>query len=36
VANPLHIIKKTLGGIGGVFGSSEFGKQTYIDTLKMS
>ena len=35
VANPLHIIKKILGGIGGVFGSSKFGRQTYIDTLKM-
>ncbi|MGB8065126.1 MAG: flagellar motor stator protein MotA [Candidatus Sulfotelmatobacter sp.] len=35
VANPLHIIKKILGGISGVFGSSKFGKQTYIDTLKM-
>ena len=35
VANPLHIIKKILGGIGGVFGSSKFSKQTYIDTLKM-
>lgn len=28
VANPLHIIKKIAGGIGGVFGSSKFGKQT--------
>jgi chemotaxis protein MotA len=35
VANPLHILKKIAGGIGGVFGSSKFGKQTYIDTLKM-
>jgi chemotaxis protein MotA len=35
VANPLHIIKQIAGGIGGVFGSSRFGKQTYIDTLKM-
>ena len=35
VANPLHIIKKILGGIGGGFGSSKFGKQAYIDTLKM-
>jgi len=35
VANPLHTIKKIAGGIGGVFGSSKFGKQTYIDTLKM-
>src|SRR6266568_8263165 len=35
VANPLHILKKIGGGIGGVFGGSKFGKQTYIDTLKM-
>jgi chemotaxis protein MotA len=35
VANPLHIIKQILGGIGGVFGASKFGKQTYLDTLKM-
>lgn len=35
VANPLHIIKKIAAGIGGVFGSSKFGKQTYIETLKM-
>src|SRR5690242_11435600 len=35
VANPLHIIKKIIGGIGGVFTGSKFGKQVYIDTLKM-
>jgi chemotaxis protein MotA len=35
VANPLHILKKIVGSIGGVFGGSKFGKQTYIDTLKM-
>ena len=35
VANPLYILKKIGGGIGGVFGGSKFGKQTYIDTLKM-
>jgi chemotaxis protein MotA len=35
VANPLHILKKIGGGIGGVFGASRFGKQTYIDALKM-
>lgn len=35
VANPLHIIKKIAAGIGGVFGGSKFGKQTYIDSLKM-
>ena len=35
IGNPLHIIKKIAGGIGGVFVGSKFGKQTYIDTLKM-
>src|SRR5215475_6567309 len=35
IANPLHIIKAIAGGIGGVFGGSKFGKQTYIDALKM-
>jgi chemotaxis protein MotA len=35
IANPLHIIKKIAGGIGGVFGGSKFGKQAYIDALKM-
>jgi len=35
ISNPLHIIKKIIGGIGGVFGGSKFGKQAYIDTLKM-
>ena len=35
VANPLHIIKKIATGIVGVFCGSKFGKQTYIDALKM-
>lgn len=35
IANPLHIIKAIAGGIGGVFGSSKFGKQIYLDALKM-
>jgi chemotaxis protein MotA len=35
IGNPLHVIKKLAGGIGGVFGSSKFGKQAYIDALKM-
>jgi chemotaxis protein MotA len=35
VANPLHILKKIAGGIGGVFGGSKFTKQRYLDTLKM-
>jgi chemotaxis protein MotA len=35
VANPLHIIKKIMAGVSGVFTGSKFGKQTYIDALKM-
>lgn len=35
VANPLHIIKKIVGGIAVVFTGSKFTKQIYIDTLKM-
>ncbi len=35
VGNPLHIIKKIVGGIGGVIGSSKFGKETYTTTLRM-
>lgn len=35
VANPLHIIKKIVAGVGGVFTGSQFNKQTYINTLKM-
>src|SRR4051794_8800669 len=35
VANPLHIIKSIVAGMGGVFGGSKFGKETYIETLKM-
>ena len=35
IANPLHILKGIVGGIGGVFGGSKFSKQTYIDSLKM-
>ena len=35
VANPLHIIKKIVAGIGGVFGGSKFSKETYVGALKM-
>lgn len=35
VANPLHIIKKIAAGIPAVFAGSKFGKQAYIETLKM-
>jgi chemotaxis protein MotA len=35
VANPLHIWKKIVGGIGGAFGGSKFSKARYIESLKM-
>jgi chemotaxis protein MotA len=35
IANPLHILTKIGGGIAGVFGSSLFTKQRYLDSLKM-
>src|SRR6202789_1836843 len=34
IANPLHILKKIAGGIGGVFGGSKYTKQAYLDSLK--
>ena len=33
IGNPLHIIKKIAGGIGGVFGGSKFGKTNLSSTL---
>ncbi len=35
IANPIHILKRIAGGIGGVFGGSKFTKQAYVDSLKM-
>jgi len=35
IANPLHILKAIAGGIGGVFGGSKYGKEKYLETLKM-
>ncbi|HEY4903305.1 MAG TPA: flagellar motor stator protein MotA [Candidatus Sulfotelmatobacter sp.] len=35
IANPLHILKKVIGGITGVFKGSPFNKQRYLNTLKM-
>src|SRR5579864_8599485 len=35
IANPIHILKKIAGGIGGAFGGSPFTKQRYLDSLKM-
>jgi chemotaxis protein MotA len=35
IANPLHILKALVGGLGGVFGSGKYGKDRYLETLKM-
>ena len=35
IANPVHILKAIAGGIGGVFGGGKFGKDKYLETLKM-
>ena len=35
IANPLHILKAIVGGITGVFGGSKYGKEKYLETLKM-
>jgi chemotaxis protein MotA len=35
IANPLHILKKIAGGIGGVFGSSKYTQARYLETLKI-
>jgi chemotaxis protein MotA len=34
IANPLHILKKIVGGVAGAFGGSKFNRQRYLDTLK--
>jgi chemotaxis protein MotA len=34
IANPLHILKKIAGGIGGVFGGSKFSRDQYLALLK--
>jgi hypothetical protein len=31
IANPIHILMKIVGGIGGAFGGSPFDKQRYTD-----
>ena len=36
VANPMHILKKIVSGIGGAFGGSKFTKERYLESLKMS
>jgi chemotaxis protein MotA len=35
VSNPPHILKAILQGISGVFAASRYGRQRYMDTLKM-
>ena len=35
IANPLHILKKIGGGFAGVFGSSPFTRDRYLESLKM-
>ncbi len=35
VANPVHILKGIMSGLIGVLGGSKFGKQRYLNTLKM-
>src|SRR6266478_4161837 len=35
IANPLHILKAIAGGVAGAFGGSKFGKDKYLETLKM-
>jgi chemotaxis protein MotA len=35
IANPLHILKKIIGGITGVFGGSKYGKPKYMESMKM-
>ncbi len=35
IANPLHVIKAMIAGVLGVLGSSKFGKDRYLSTLKM-
>ncbi len=35
IANPIHILKQMIGGLLGAFGSSKYGKQRYVDSLKM-
>ena len=35
IAYPLHILKKIISGVVGVFGGSKFTKKRYIESLKM-
>ena len=35
IANPLHILKKMVGGLGSAFGGSKYNGPKYLETLKM-
>jgi len=35
ISNPIHTLKQMISGLIGVFGSSKFGTQRYIESLKM-
>ena len=35
IANPIHVIKGMIAGVLGVLGASKFGKDRYLETLKM-
>ncbi|MGB8260968.1 MAG: flagellar motor stator protein MotA [Terracidiphilus sp.] len=35
VANPMHILKGIVGGLTGILKGSKFGKERYLNTLKM-
>src|ERR1700716_543480 len=35
IANPLYILKAIIGGVAGAFGGSKFGKDKYLETMKM-
>jgi chemotaxis protein MotA len=35
IANPLHVLKKIVGGVVGVFTGSKFSKQKYLDSLRL-
>jgi chemotaxis protein MotA len=35
IANPLHILKKMIGGLASAFGGSKFSESKYLETMKM-
>jgi len=36
IANPLHVLKQIISGIGVVFKGSKFTKQRYIESLRLT